>query len=297
NYLGDSVESVVINGISHQVAQVAGTARIAIPNVAEENEVIIRSHSRYSHSGEGLHRFVDPVDGQVYIYSQFEPADARRVYPNMEQPDLKAVFHITLIGPDTWTLASNGHEIGRESVSTGIDRVQFAPTQPMSTYLTTFLAGPYARFESHWDNFDGVGPVPLRIFARQSLAEHVDADELFRLTQLGLTWFHEQFQYPYPWGKYDQAFVPEYNLGAMENPGLVTFNESYIFTSQATVSQHMARATTLMHEMSHMWFGNLATMKWWDDLWLKESFADFFGTKAVAEATDIPGAWQSFAHQ
>lgn len=297
NYLGDSVESVVINGVSHQVDQIAGTARILIPNVAGENEVVIRSHSRYSHSGEGLHRFVDPVDGQVYLYSQFEPADARRVYPNMEQPDLKAVFHVTLIGSDTWTLASNGHEIGRVAVGSGIDRVRFAPTQPMSTYLTTFLAGPYARFESHWDNADDVGPVPLRVFARQSLAEHVDADELFRLTQQGLTWFHEQFQYPYPWGKYDQAFVPEYNLGAMENPGLVTFNESYIFTSQATVSQHMARATTLMHEMSHMWFGNLATMKWWDDLWLKESFADFFGTKAVADATDLPGAWQSFAHQ
>ena len=297
NYLGDSVESVSINGISQDVTQIAGAARIAIPNVAAENVVVIRSHSRYSHSGEGLHRFVDPVDGQVYLYSQFEPADARRVYPNMEQPDLKAVFHITIIGPNTWTLASNGREINREADGPGIDRVQFAPTQPVSTYLTTFLAGPYARFDSHWDNHDNVEPVQLRIFARQSLADHVDADELFKLTQQGLTWFHEQFHYPYPWGKYDQAFVPEYNLGAMENPGLVTFNESYIFTSQATVSQHMARATTLMHEMSHMWFGNLTTMKWWDDLWLKESFADFFGTKAVAEATELPGAWQSFAHQ
>lgn len=297
NYLGDSVDSVSINGVSHDISQIAGTARIAIPNVAAENEVVIHSHSRYSHSGEGLHRFVDPVDGQVYIYSQFEPADARRVYPNMEQPDLKAIFRITITGPDTWTLASNGHEIEREAVDTGIDRVRFAPTQPLSTYLTTFLAGPYAQFDSHWDNHDEVEPVQLRIFARQSLAEHVDAEELFTLTQQGLTWFHEQFHYPYPWGKYDQAFVPEYNLGAMENPGLVTFNESYIFTSQATVSQRMARATTLMHEMSHMWFGNLATMKWWDDLWLKESFADFFGTKAVAEATDLPGAWQSFAHQ
>src|SRR5699024_8958734 len=149
----------------------------------------------------------------------------------------------------------------------GIDRVRFAPTQPLSTYLTTFLAGPYAQFDSHWANHDEVEPVQLRIFARQSLSEHVDAEELFTLTQRSLTWFHDQFHYPYPWGKYDQAFVPEYNLGAMENPGLVTFNESYIFTSQATVSQRMARATTLMHEMSHMWFGNLATMKWWDDLW------------------------------
>ena len=298
NYLGDSVEFVSVNGVSQDVAQIVGTARILIPNIAADNEVVIRSHSRYSHSGEGLHRFVDPADGQVYLYSQFEPADARRVYPNMEQPDLKAVFQVTIIGPDTWTLASNGHEIDRAPVTTGIDRVRFAPTHPMSTYLTTFLAGPYAQFDSQWTpHNDSVEPVALRIFARQSLAEHVDAEELFSLTCQGMTWFHEQFHYPYPWGKYDQAFVPEYNLGAMENPGLVTFNESYIFTSQATASQHVARATTLMHEMSHMWFGNLATMKWWDDLWLKESFADFFGTKAVADATELPGAWQSFAHQ
>lgn len=299
NYLGDSVESLSINGIAQDVTQLAGTARILLPHLAAENEVVIRSHSRYSHSGEGLHRFVDPVDGQVYLYSQFEPADARRVYPNMDQPDLKAAFHITIIGPDTWTLASNGDEVDRETIAPGIDRVRFVPTKPLSTYLTTFLAGPYARFDSHWTDPEAPAaePIQLRIFARQSLAEYVDAEELFTLTQQGLSWFHEQFQYPYPWGKYDQAFVPEYNLGAMENPGLVTFNESYIFTSHATVSQRMARATTLMHEMSHMWFGNLATMQWWDDLWLKESFADFFGTKAVADATDLPGAWQSFAHQ
>lgn len=299
NYLGDSVEMVTLNGQSLDVDQVAGSARIVLPELASSNTVTIRSQSRYSHSGEGLHRFVDPVDGQVYLYTQFEPADARRVYPNMEQPDLKAEFHVTMIGPDTWTLASNGKEIDREALIQGTVQVQFAATKPTSTYLTTFLAGPYARFDATWEGHEdtGAAPIDLRIFARQSLAEYVDADELFDQTQRGLSWFHEQFQVAYPWGKYDQAFVPEYNLGAMENPGLVTFNEDYIFTSRATVSQHMSRATTIMHEMSHMWFGNLVTMKWWDDLWLKESFADFFGSKAVAEATDLPGAWQSFAHQ
>lgn len=299
NYLGDTVESVVLNGEHLDVDQVAGSARILLPGLAEKNTVVIRSHSFYSHSGEGLHRFVDPVDGQVYLYSQFEPADARRVYPNMEQPDLKAAFHVTMIGPDTWTIASNGAESTREQVAEGIVRVQFAPTKPTSTYLTTFLAGPYAEFADTWDGHEATGaePIDLRIFTRQSLVEHVDVDTLFGQTQQGLTWFHDQFQVAYPWGKYDQAFVPEYNLGAMENPGLVTFNEAYIFTSRATISQYTGRATTIMHEMCHMWFGNLVTMKWWDDLWLKESFADFFGSKAVAEATTLPGAWQSFAHQ
>ncbi|HEY4557475.1 MAG TPA: aminopeptidase N [Enteractinococcus sp.] len=299
NYLGSSVDSVTLNNVELDVSQVVGAARIVLPDLASENQVVVRSHSTYSHSGEGLHRFVDPVDGQVYLYSQFEPADARRVYPNMEQPDLKAPFHISIIGPDTWTLASNGAEIAREQLDEGLARVHFEPTKPVSTYLTTFLAGPYAQFQDTWPGHapTGAAPIELRIFARQSLVDHVDAAELFAQTQQGLTWFHDQFQIAYPWGKYDQAFVPEYNLGAMENPGLVTFNESYIFTSRATVSQHMQRATTLMHEMSHMWFGNLVTMKWWDDLWLKESFADFYGTKAVAEATALPGAWQSFAHQ
>lgn len=299
NYLGASVESVILNGTALDVTEVVGSARIALPNLAHQNHVVIRSQSLYSHSGEGLHRFVDPVDGQVYLYSQFEPADARRVYPNMEQPDLKAAFQIRLVGDATWTLASNGAESHREHLSHGLVRVHFAATQPTSTYLTTFLAGPYAHFTDTWSGHaaSGAEPIDLRIFTRQSLANHVDAAELFSLTKQGLTWFHDQFQLAYPWGKYDQAFVPEYNLGAMENPGLVTFNEAYIFTSRATVSQHMQRATTLMHEMSHMWFGNLVTMKWWDDLWLKESFADFYGTKAVAEATDLPGAWQSFAHQ
>lgn len=299
NYLGDTVESVVLNGEPLDVGLVVGSARILLPALAKDNTVVIRSHSRYSHSGEGLHRFVDPVDGQVYLYSQFEPADARRVYPNMEQPDLKAAFHVTMIGPDTWTIASNGVETDREPLTEGIVQVRFAPTKPTSTYLTTFLAGPYAQFADTWNGHEdtGTAPIDLRIFTRQSLVEYVDVDELFDQTRRGLTWFHEQFQVAYPWGKYDQAFVPEYNLGAMENPGLVTFNEDYIFTSRATISQYTGRATTIMHEMCHMWFGNLVTMKWWDDLWLKESFADFFGSKAVADATDLPGAWQSFAHQ
>src|SRR5699024_3621525 len=168
---------------------------------------------------------------------------SRRVYPNMEQPDLKAAFHVTMIGPDTWTIASNGVETDREQLAEGIVRVGFAPTKPTSTYLTTFLAGPYAEFVDVWNGHEQTGAesIDLRIFTRQSLVDHVDAAALFEQTQRGLTWFHEQFQVAYPWGKYDQAFVPEYNLGAMENPGLVTFNEAYIFTSRATISQYTGR--------------------------------------------------------
>src|SRR5690625_4736792 len=263
NYLGASVERGRPNDVDLNVTEVCGAARILLPSLEKDNVVVIQSQSKYSYSGEGLHRFVDPVDGQVYLYSQFEPADARRVYPNMEQPDLKAAFHVTMIGPDTWTLASNGVETDRDHLTEGIAQVQFAPTKPTSTYLTTFLAGPYAQFADTWNGHEetGAAPVDLRIFTRQSLVEYVDVAELFDQTQRGLTWFHDQFQVAYPWGKYDQAFVPEYNLGAMENPGLVTFNEAYIFTSRATISQHMARATTLMHEMSHMWFGKLVTMQ------------------------------------
>src|SRR5690625_4432083 len=214
NYMGHTVESVVLNGESLDVDQVAGSARILLPGLAEQNTVVIRSQSYYSHSGEGLHRFVDPVDGQVYLYSQFEPADARRVYPNMEQPDLKAAFQMSISGPENWTLASNGAEIQREAYQDGHVRVRFAPTPPISTYLTTFLAGPYAQFDSVWDGHadTSTAPIDLRIFARQSLVDHLDADVLFSQTQQGLTWFHDQFQVSYPWGKYDQAFVPEYHL-------------------------------------------------------------------------------------
>ena len=231
-----------------------------------------------------------------------------------EQPDLKAVFEISLTGPETWELRSNGAEVSRETLEgsapglqgVGIVRVSFAATRRMSSYITALLAGPYHRVEGSWQrqgqeaarDVEGSEPlvVPLSVMCRASLAEHLDAEELLNLTGAGLDFFHSEFDVAYPWGKYDQVFVPEYNLGAMENPGLVTFTEKYVFDTAATDAQRETRANTLMHEMAHMWFGDLVTMTWWDDLWLKESFADYMGSLAVDEATDWTTSWISFAN-
>ncbi|MDR2254755.1 MAG: aminopeptidase N [Arthrobacter sp.] len=298
DYLGYSIESVTLNGAPQDLGQVVDGARLRLSGLAAQNVVEIVSASAYSRSGEGVHRFVDPADGQTYLYSQNEPADARRIFPNFEQPDLKARFSISITAPDQWHAASNGALVGlREAAGTNSTR-EFATTEPMSTYITTFLAGPYALWNDYYEGTTASGTpvtVPLGIATRASLAASMDAGEVFDLTKRGLDWFHEHFDFAYPWGKYDQAFVPEYNLGAMENPGLVTFTERYVFTSPATQAQHEQRANTIMHEMCHMWFGDLVTMAWWDDLWLKESFADYVGTLVVHEATDFTTAWTTFA--
>ncbi len=304
DFINDGVDSVVLNGTDLDPARVAGSARILLPDLAAENEVVITGTALYSTSGEGMHRFVDPSDGQTYLYTQYEPADARRVFATFEQPDLKGRFTVHLTAPADWVLASNQSPAARRDA--GTDRagrplvtVDFAETERMSTYITTVLAGPYAQWHDRWDGHPGTDTpaVPLTVYCRASMAEAMDAEAVFATTRAGLDFFHEQFRTPYPWGKYDQAFVPEYNLGAMENPGLVTFTEQYVFTSTATRAQYEARATTIMHEMAHMWFGDLVTMRWWDDLWLKESFADYMGTLAVAEATEYTGAWTTFANR
>ncbi|MDR8018633.1 aminopeptidase N [Nesterenkonia aerolata] len=307
DYLGESVEHLQLNGRSLDIASHVGAARILLPDLEAENTVEIHSTSRFSRSGEGMHRFVDPSDGQVYLYTQYEPADSRRVFPVFEQPDLKARFRFCLIGPAQWQLRSNGAEISREPVEgtaagseAELVRVRFAETAPMSSYITALLAGPYHLVQSSWagaQTSEGMtGPVALTVLCRESMAEHFDAEEILDLTRAGLDFFHAEFDYPYPWGKYDQVFVPEYNLGAMENPGLVTFTEAYVFDTAATDAQRETRANTLMHEMAHMWFGDLVTMHWWDDLWLKESFADYMGSLAVDEATGWETSWISFAN-
>ena len=304
DFVNGGVESVVLNGRALDPALVAGRARILLPDLAAENEVTVTGTAWYSTSGEGLHRFVDPSDGQTYLYTQYEPADARRVFATFEQPDLKARFTFHLTGPADWVLASNQAPTARRAAGTdGAGRalvaVDFAPTPPMSTYITTLLAGPYAHWQDRWGGHpaSGAPEVPLALYCRASMAGSMDAERVFATTKAGLDYFHDLFGTPYLWGKYDQAFVPEYNLGAMENPGLVTFTEHHVFTSTATQAQYEGRATTIMHEMAHMWFGDLVTMRWWDDLWLKESFADFMGTLAVAEATEFTGAWTTFANR
>lgn len=300
DFIHGGVHSVFLNGKGLDVAEVMEGDRIRLDNLQAENQVTVTGTALYSRSGEGMHRFVDPADGQCYLYTQYEPADARRVFANFEQPDLKAEFTFHVMAPSGWQVASNGVEVARTPLTSdpATSRWDFATTKRMSTYITTVLAGPYFRATDHWsktlDDRSSL-EVPLALYCRASMQESFDAAELFRLTKNGLDFFNELFDYPYPWGKYDQAFVPEYNLGAMENPGLVTFTEKYVFTSRATDAQYQARANTLMHEMAHMWFGDLVTMTWWDDLWLKESFADYMGTLGVDKATHWDSAWVNFA--
>ena len=298
DFLNDAVTAVSVDGRHLDPARVAGRARIVLPSLsAGAHEVRIAGRAFYSRSGEGLHRYVDPADGEVYLYTQYEPADARRVFPTLEQPDLKTSFSFSLTGPADWVLASNGVETSRQAHDDGSVTVAFAPTRPQSTYITALLAGPYAVVEDRWDGHSptGAAAVDLRLLCRRTLAEHLDADALFRVTKDGLDFFHDLFGAPYEWGKYDQAFVPEYNLGAMENPGLVMFTEHYIHDTAPTRAQLEGRANTILHEMAHMWFGDLVTMRWWDDLWLKESFADYMGTLASDESAGFTEAWTSFA--
>jgi aminopeptidase N len=294
------VESVTVNGRSLDPDAVFRDSRIELTGLAAQNEVTVVASCAYSRSGEGLHRFVDPADGQVYLYTQFEPADARRLYANFEQPDLKASFVFDITAPAGWHMSSNGAALTRRPVVDGAARWIFAPTRRISTYITCVVAGPYHVARDHYTRELPDGStleIPLAALCRASLAQSFDADEIFAVTKQGLDFFHETFDFPYPFGKYDQAFVPEYNLGAMENPGCVTFTEDYVFQSKVTDAAHEARACTLLHEMAHMWFGDLVTMRWWDDLWLKESFAEFMGSYAQVKATRWEHAWVTFANR
>ncbi|SDR14630.1 aminopeptidase G. Metallo peptidase. MEROPS family M01 [Arthrobacter crystallopoietes] len=302
DFIHDGIHSVMLNGIQLDPDAVVDGSRIHLADLAAENQVTIVGTALYSRSGEGLHRFVDPADGRIYLYTQYEPADARRVFANFEQPDIKASFTFNVAAPSDWQVSSNSPlAVCEEMASTpGFSIWRFAPTERISTYITTVLAGPYHVVEDSWKRTLADGTeleVPLGAYCRSSLAEAFDAAEIFAITKAGLDFFHELFEYPYPFGKYEQAFVPEYNLGAMENPGLVTFTETYVFKSRATDAQYQARGNTIMHEMAHMWFGNLVTMQWWDDLWLKESFADYMGSLALVEATRWKDAWVAFANR
>ncbi|OLZ65714.1 aminopeptidase N [Streptomyces sp. IMTB 2501] len=292
--IAPGVTSVSLNGRDLDPGQVFDGARIALEDLAAENELVVDAQCAYSRTGEGLHRFVDPEDGEVYLYTQYEPADSRRVFANFEQPDLKAPYRFEVRAPEGWTVWSNG--VGEQA-----DGVwKFAETKPISTYITCVVAGPYHYVtDSYTRTFeDGTKlEIPLGALCRKGLAPHFDADDVFLITKQGLDFFHDHFDHPYPFGKYDQAFVPEYNLGAMENPGLVTFREEYIFRGKVTQASYEARANVILHEMAHMWFGDLVTMEWWDDLWLKESFADFMGTFGAVGATRFTDAWITFANR
>ncbi|MEU9411438.1 aminopeptidase N [Streptomyces sp. NPDC048281] len=292
--IAPAVTAVTLNGKDLDPGEVFDGTRIALEDLAAENELVVDARCAYSRTGEGLHRFVDPEDGEVYLYTQYEPADSRRVFANFEQPDLKAPFRFEVRAPEGWTVWSNG----AGELADGVWR--FAETKPISTYITCVVAGPYHYVTDSYSRTLPDGStleIPLGAMCRKGLAPYFDADDVFLITRQGLDFFHEHFDYPYPFGKYDQAFVPEYNLGAMENPGLVTFREEYIFRGKVTQASYEARANVILHEMAHMWFGDLVTMVWWDDLWLKESFADFMGTFANVGATRFENAWTTFANR
>jgi aminopeptidase N len=299
--LAPHVRSVTLNGVPLAVERVFDGSRITLEGLAAENELVVDADCAYSRTGEGLHHFRDPEDGETYLYTQYEPADARRVFANFEQPDLKAPFALHVTAPASWTVLGNGAETGRDELPGGSAATwHFAPTRPISTYITAVLAGPYHHVADHYSRRlpDGTTlEIPLGALCRRGLARHFDPAEIFALTKQGLDFFHDHFGFPYPFGKYDQAFVPEYNLGAMENPGLVTFREEYVFRGRTTRAAYQGRANTLLHEMAHMWFGDLVTMEWWDDLWLKESFADFMGAFSLVEATRFDEGWITFANR
>ena len=301
DFIGERVDRVTVNGADVPVEH--DGARIRIVGLATDgavNVVRVEAVGAYSRSGEGLHRFVDPVDGETYLYTQYEPADARRVMACFEQPDLKAEYDVVVRAPAAWRVLSNGRELEAvDDDETGIRTTRFERTRRISTYITAIAAGPYHRVDGVWRDERRAGEpgaeVELGVLCRASLARHLDAEEILDVTRRCLSFFTELFDSPYPWGKYDQILVPEYNLGAMENPGLVTFTEAYVFRGAATEAQREARANTIAHEMAHMWFGDLVTMRWWDDLWLKESFADFCGAFALSRATRFADAWVPFA--
>ncbi|WNI15507.1 aminopeptidase N [Actinacidiphila sp. ITFR-21] len=299
--IAPEVVSVRLNGRELDPAGVFDGARIALDGLEGSNTLVVDARCAYSRTGEGLHRFEDPEDGEVYLYTQYEPADARRVFTTFEQPDLKAPFSLRVTAPAGWTVLGNSARDGEpEPAAGGGETSRFLPTRPVSTYITAVLAGPYhVEYDHYSRTLDDrtVLDVPLSALCRRSLARHFDADEIFAVTKQGLDFFHDHFDYPYPFGKYDQAFVPEYNLGAMENPGLVTFREEFVFRGKVTRASYEHRANVVLHEMTHMWFGDLVTMRWWDDLWLKESFADFMGALSQVEATRYTEGWITFANR
>ncbi|HEU5223642.1 MAG TPA: aminopeptidase N [Candidatus Lumbricidophila sp.] len=287
------VHSVTLNGTALNVASVSDGTRIQLTNLAESNELVVDADFAYTRTGEGLHRFVDPVDGEVYLYTQFEVPDSRRMYTVFEQPDLKATFQFTVTAPAHWQVVSNQATPEASAAGEGTATWTFEATPRMSSYITALIAGPYDVVRSSLTSSTG-REVPLGVFCRKSLTQYLDADYIFEKTRQGFAYYEAKFDVPYPFDKYDQLFVPEFNAGAMENAGAVTFTEVYVFRSKVTDAVRERRVVTILHELAHMWFGDLVTMQWWNDLWLNESFAEWASTIATAEATEWHGAWTTF---
>jgi len=289
--VGKNVISATLNGQAVDTSNYDGES-IFIKNLAAENELIIKMNGLYSKTGEGLQRSVDPVDNEVYLYSQGETAFIRKMYPCFDQPDLKATFTLTAIAPDHWSVISNNPVKEKSQLPDKKAKWSFTTTPRISTYITALIAGPYY---SVTDQYVGKKTVPLGIYCRKSLAEHLDPEDIFLITKQGFAYFEKVFGLEYPFEKYDQIAVVDFNWGAMENAGAVTFLERLlVFRSKVTERMYNARANTILHEMAHMWFGNMVTMKWWDDLWLNESFAEWSSYLAMVEGTRFKNSWTGF---
>ncbi|MBU1494889.1 MAG: aminopeptidase N [Actinobacteria bacterium] len=264
--------------------------RIALPArlLQRHNEIHISYERRYDKTGEGFHQFIDPEDGSEYIYTQFEPYSAHRLFPCFDQPDLKAVFRVSVTAPSDWAVVTAGPEIDRDELPDGRSRRVFAETVRFSTYLLAVCAGPFA---SVHDEHHGL---PLGIYVRSSWLDYLDAEAIFSVTKAGMDYYADLFDEPYPFDKFDQLFVPEFNWGGMENVATVTYTDTVIFRDPPTEDQLTRRAEYLLHELAHMWFGDLVTMRWWSDLWLNESFASYAAYLALASDGGFPAIWQDF---
>jgi aminopeptidase N len=276
------VDSIVLNGRPVDVSAIADE-RVRLADLTATNELVVTAEFRYSHEGEGLHRAIDAADGEAYVWAETCVNHARRIFACFDQPDLKAPLRLRVRAPDHWTVVSHG---AGEPDDDGT--WAFAETPPLSTYLMCVVGGPFhSVYETH-------GEIPLGLHVRKSLGEHLDADELFTETRQSFDFYHGLFGVPYPFGKYDQVFLPEYEFGAMENPGCVKFTDKFIYRSRVTDDERALRAIVIAHEMAHMWFGDLVTLRWWDDLWLNESFAEYMGTLAVDESMRFTDRWAWF---
>ncbi len=288
NFRGKRIDLLELNGEAVDFEWRGRELTLPGGALADSNTLRIEYENDYDHGGDGLHQFVDPEDGEEYLYTNFEPFDAHRLFPCFDQPDIKARYRLTVTAPAEWTLTANSQEVSAETLADGRIRHEYAETPPFSTYLFALIAGPY---HVATDEHNGI---PLGLLCRKSMAQYLDTDELFTITRQGLDFFGEFFDYAYAFGKYDQIFVPEFNHGAMENVGAVTFNESMVYRDPPTENQRRRRAEVILHEMAHMWFGNLVTMRWWNDLWLNESFATYMSYLAMEGATRFQSGWQDF---
>ncbi|MBT2516056.1 aminopeptidase N [Streptomyces sp. ISL-90] len=294
-----AVHEVVLNGRPLEPGSVSDGTRIRLDGLDAENELRVVADARYTNTGEGLHRFVDPVDGETYLYTEFAVAEANRVFAVFDQPDLKASFRFTIAAPAHWQVLSNAPTPTPAAAApdagtppTAVWSFEAGPV--ISSYIVAIIAGPYRAWHADARSADGRA-IPLGLFTRASLAAYAEPDVMFETVQAGLAFYEHAFGVSYPYGKYDQIFVPEYNWGAMENVGAVTFNESYLFRSRVSDARREQRSIVVLHELSHMWFGNSVTMRWWNDLWLNESFATWASTLATSQVTEFTGVWATFA--